>query len=231
MRKQRHSLGALALASIVAAILAGCSGGGAGQTARATPTLAVMPTPAPVVVYQSAWPQGLDAWHPEAGWSIVNGAPQSDLSNDLHMTLPFQPTDQPYAITIPVQFIEAKAFGAGWSLGVAPTDKLNGYYAGVDNFPAPTTHLMFAQHPTIRTFVLPLDAQVSLQQPHDYEPGTRMHTYRIEVRGNRIDLLSDGREWSYATATTAIFAEGPLVLRTQSVAIRLGQVTVEAISK
>jgi hypothetical protein len=229
MRKQRHALGALALASIVVAILAGCGGGRTGQTAHATPTLAATATPAPVVVYQSAWPQGLDAWHPESGWSIVNGAPQSDLSDDLHMTLPFQPTDQPYAVTIPIQIVNVKDFGALFAFGPPPTSSGNGYAASVYSLPASTSPVQFGQHPSIAVYVNPSEAQRNVIQVFDYEPTARMRIYRIEVRGNRVDFLADGREMSFATATTDHFAAEPLVLRTQDLAIRLGQVTVETL--
>lgn len=231
----------LALGALI--FLAACTTGNP-QTSLGTPTVLSIPT-APVpsltptpqgiprgsVLYQSNWSRGLAVWKASAGWKIVNGLPQSDFSRQNTLTLPYKLAIANYAVEFRFQIVGFPQNGGSFVLSAKRTQDKNGYVAGILGMLDAAPHSEFA-NPQIQVYLDPEDAIDSPESayPSDYEPGNIWHTFRVEVQGPQVNLLTDGTSKGVATSKeTDWLSNGPLQLISSQVVVRLSSVRVVAL--
>lgn len=119
---------------------------------------------------------------------------QSDTGGDREVTSPFYPTTPDYAVEFRLQLIGVSSNAATeYALSADSSTGEDGYIALFDH--VMLHQCMFACHPHEAIYIDPMmdqDVGTGTIQIHDFEPGTRRLTYRIEVRGPQATLLIDG---------------------------------------
>ncbi len=107
--------------------------------------------------------------------------------------------------------------------------------AGEDGYIALFDHVMlhqcmFACHPHEAIYIDPMvdqDVGTGTIQIHDFEPGTRLLTYRIEVRGPQATLLIDGHIASSARGDKTLrLSAGALHFYCTGVELRMSEFKV-----
>lgn len=224
-------LGALFSLLLGVSVLAACAQ--QQQTIKAPPTATAQPTPAPRLVYQADWSHGLSDWMATPGWTVSGGALVSDTGSDRQITSPFRPTTPDYAVEFQAQLISvAQNVGTDFRLSADSTPGADGYMALFDHIML--HQCMFACHPHLAVYIDPMqnqDVGTGTVQIHDFEPGTRVLTYRVEVRGPLATLLVDGHVASHArTSRTPQLSAGAIHFYSTGVALRLSDFKVYALS-
>lgn len=206
--------------------------------ANATATAIPSVTPVPRLVYQADWSHGLAGWKATPGWTVSGGVLQSDLGSDREITSPFHPTTPNYAVQFRLQLVGvSQTIPTAYSLRADPSSGADGYVALFDHV---MLHpCMFACHPHEVIYIDPMadqeggigagtySASNGSFQVHDFEPGTRVLTYRIEVRGSDARLLIDGHFASWAhDIKTAQLSDGPIRFYCTGVELRLSDFKV-----
>ena len=247
VRTARRGEGAARLSSVILAIvlgvfaLASCAPGQPSVKApTATPATSatVAPSPSPTAVprliYQADWSHGLDGWSVTPGWSVSGGALQSNTGTEREITSPFHPATTNYAVEVQFQIISvSQRPPTRLDLSADATSGADGNRDGfiflMDS--VAITYVMFAQHPHVEVYIDPMvDMDLSTYQPHDFEPGSHWHTYRVEVRGPWALLSIDGHFMSSALSTkTPQLSMGPLHFSCSGVALRLSDFKVYAL--
>lgn len=219
------SLGALALVALLA-LFAACApaAGSAGPTASPTAQGTSTPLPPPQLLYQADWSQGLTAWQPTDGWTLVNGAPRSDTGADRSLTVPYLPALSGYKVEFTIQILDIPRTGGQFSLQTAASGHDAGLNVGVFGLRAGSFRPN-GDHPTIYSYLNPLDAQdptTTAGDVHDFEPGSGPRTYQATVQGNAVSLAVDGHFFGSAASTTsAQLAHTPLQIICSGVALRV----------
>lgn len=215
--------------------LGGCSSGQAGHATR-TPTLAPPGAPTatstPRLLYQADWSKSLSAWQATAGWSIQNGALQSDTGQDRTVTIPYQPETSNYAIDYTMQIVKPLE-GGECDIAAAPTPAKDGYEVRLYDMLA-LGNSEFALHPQFGVSIDPLgdqDTSIGITPWVDFELGGRVTTYRIEVRGALATVLVNGRRISPAAQSvkTSTLSNGPLTFTCSLASARFSSVTVSSL--
>ena len=170
-----------------------------------TPTASATATPAPRLVYQADWSHGLAGWKGTPGWSASGGIVQSDMGADRRLTSPFQPTTPNYAVEFRLQLVTvSETTATQYAFSADSATGADGYIALVEHISFSHDRL-FPNHPHEMIYIDPLNHQedrgVYTLQIHDFEPGTRWRTYRVEVHGPKAVLLIDGHIASWARTT------------------------------
>lgn len=246
-RMARRGEGAARLSSVILAIvlgvfaLASCAPGVpsvkapmATPAASASATASPSPTAIPRLIYQTDWSHGLDGWMATPGWSVSGGALQSDMGTEREITSSFHPGTSNYAIEVRFQIV-AVSQRPPTQLDLS-ADATSGAGGNRDGFiflmdSVALTYVMFAQHPHVEVYIDPMvDMDLSTYQPHDFEPGSHWHIYRVEVRGPWAVLSIDGHFISSAlSAKTSQLSTGPLHFSCSGVALRLSDFKVYAL--
>lgn len=167
---------------------------GATQAERATPAAPSPTRPRPgTIMYQADWSGGMAGWFGSPDWKVVNGTLVNDgtknFFNELEASIlaPVQlSTMADYAVEADIQLITFRDMGI-WAptFGLAARfGEKRGYLAGWQNFRRLSNALLIWPN-ILESFWLPL-AETS------FDPGTRRHVYRLEVKGNIVRLLVDG---------------------------------------
>src|SRR5207248_1610375 len=115
---------------------------------------------------------------------------QSDASDNLSLMIPYQPTTSDYAVEYSVQIVSVPKDGGYFQLAADRVPGKDGYQAYVNQLLIPG-HYSFAVHPAISVIIEPINAMDAMQQVKDYEPGSQLHTYRVEVRGATVQFYVD----------------------------------------
>ncbi len=249
LRPDRHARGRAA-ASISSAMLSlflgisaltSCAPGvPSAKAPTATPVLSATATPSPSatavprLIYQADWSRGLNGWSATPGWSISGGDLQSDAGTEREITSPFQPPTSNYAVEVRFQIVSVSQ-RPPTQLDLS-ADATSGTGGNRDGFiflmdSVAITYVMFAQHPHVEVYIDPMvDMDLSTYQPHDFEPGSHWHTYRVEVRGPWAMLSIDGHFISSGlSAKTPQLSTGPLHFSCSGVALRLSDFKVYAL--
>ena len=189
-----------------------------------TPT----PLPAGTMLYQADWSHGLLGWTGAHGWKVVQGKLESDTSGSASFTIPYRLSVSDYAIEFRLQIVRSMPPYGGYYEVVAP--KLpgkDGYHAGVLDLKAPGQR-PFGDHPQSQVYLDPYsDVAQGSGMPQDYEPGSRWHTYRVEVRGNEVSLLDDGTQiGSTSSQQTDVLSNSPIEFNCALVILRLSDVRI-----
>ncbi len=222
-------LGAMLSLLLGASVLAACA---PSQSVVKTPTATAQPTPAPRLVYQADWSHGLAGWMATPGWTASGGVLISDTGSDRQITSPFRPTTPDYAVELRLQLISvAQDAGAQYELSADATTSADGYFALFDHVMLQSC--MSGCHPHEAIYIDPMvdqDVGTGTVQIHDFDPGVRWRTYRVEVRGSLATLLIDGRVASHArTSRTAQLSTGAIHFYCTGVALRLSDFKVYAL--
>jgi hypothetical protein len=224
---------AYALAALLLACgglsLAACGGpSGAAPTPTTTPQPTAAATATPAVLYQADWSRGLAGWNATPGWSIMDGALQSDTGDNRSVTIPYQPAASNYAVEFQLQIVTIPQTGGYFVLSADQAPGRAGYFAGVHSLRAGAQQ--YADHPNISIYTDPLDDEdpnAASLAVHDYEPGSASRTYRVAVTGSAAVFTVDGHTWSTAVSTqTPQLSSGPLHLTCSGVAIRISAVRI-----
>lgn len=227
----------LSMLLVSVAVLAACAPGqptakAPTATPQATATVAATPsaTAIPRLVYQADWSHGLDGWTATPGWSVSGGVLQSDMGSDREVTSPFLPPSSNYAVEFNLQIIQASQYPpTQFEFSTNPTASVDGYIALFDDIR--TGYYMFANHPHLQIYINPMmDQDMNSFRPHDIEPGTKVWTYRVDVRGPEATLLLNGHvaNWARSTKTSQLSA-GPLHISCTGVELRLSDFKVYAL--
>lgn len=159
---------------------------------------------------------------------------QSDMGVERVITSPFQPATPDYTVEIRFQIISVSQYPPT-QLDLS-ADAAAGGGANRDGFiflmdSVAITYVMFAQHPHVEVYIDPMvDMDLSTYQPHDFEPGSHWHTYRVEVHGPWAMLSIDGHFMSSAlSAKTPQLSTGPLHFSCSGVALRVSDFKVYAL--
>ncbi|HEY4383573.1 MAG TPA: family 16 glycoside hydrolase [Ktedonobacteraceae bacterium] len=210
--------------------LVACSSGTAQQAApsptlsQATPTQ--ISTHANTVLFQSDWSKGPGAWKTTSGWKVKNGYIESNLSEKLSLTLPYQPTVANYAVEYRLQVVSVPKDGGQFQLTADKQADKDGYTADVLGLLGPGQH-RFAIHPLAEVLVEPEESMESNAQILDYEPTSEWRLYRVEVQGTRVSLLVDGKPISRASTTrTKALSNGPIHLLSSAAILRISNFRV-----
>jgi len=220
-------------------LLTACTSGGPQITTSTVPPSTHVPTATPTpagppggtVLYQSDWSHGLANWGGSPGWKIVGGIPQSDLSQNNALTLPYKLTITNYAIEFRFQIVSVPQNGGFFVVTATRTQDKDGYTAGILNLLSPAPHSEFA-NPEIQITLDPESAidSASSNRPSDYDPGDLWHTFRVEVQGPEANFLADGFSKGRATSTqTNSLSNGPLQVICSQAIVRVSSISIIAL--
>jgi hypothetical protein len=213
--------------------LAACSAGNTAPKASITPTEPVHPTPTTLpsgtLLYQSDWSRGLDGWQGSSGWKVTHGRLQTDLSNGDILTSPYTPVVPNYAIEVRFQIVSVPKSGGNFVIVADKAPGKVGYTAGILNLLGPGPRSQFA-NPEVQVYLDPIDAMESSPPVSDYEPGSGVHTYRIEVQGPQVQFFIDDLRKSRVTSSqTDFLSNGPIHLRVDQAIVRVFSVRMTAL--
>jgi hypothetical protein len=194
--------------------LAGC-GALAGTTTQHTPPATATPqaTATPTVLYQADLSQGLSAWNPSSGWTIVNGALQSDTGGNRFVSIPYQPATHNYTVEFWLRVVSVPVDGGYFDLSAESTPSADGYVASINMLLAPGPRPGGA-HPAASVLIAPTDHQdLSTEEVIDFEPTSNERVYQVDVHGPTVVFSADGHVVSRASSTnTSLLSSGPLQL-------------------
>jgi hypothetical protein len=200
-------------------------------TVTPTATARAQATPAPRLVYQADWSHGLAGWSATPGWATAGGVLQSDTGSDRQITVPFHPTTPNYAVEYHLQIVSLSPTAATqYALSAIPAGNVDGFIALVEHISFSTARL-FPNHAHEMIYIDPMtdmpDRGVYTLQIHDFDPGTKLRTYRVEVRGADVVLLIDGKvaSWAHTSKGTQL-ATGALRFYCTGVNLRLSDFKV-----
>jgi len=214
-------------------LLAACSGN-ASTTPSASPTARVSPTPsspaipAGTVLYQADWSHGFGGWQVTGGWKATNGYLQSDGSDNISITAPYRPTVLNYAVEVHLQVVSVVQVGGFFILSADRMPGRDGYNATVSSLLTPgLTSGSLA--PKLAMAIDPLSSMEDYQI-HDYQAGSDLRTYRIEVRGPQATLLLNGaRNIQAVSDSTSYLSNGPIRLKCGLVILRVSDFRIIAL--
>jgi hypothetical protein len=143
---------------------------------KATAALATY-APAGTVLYQADWSTGLTGWSSMDGWKALNGQLLNDGTGGEQLeAAPINLSAvADYAVEADIQVVRNPG---GYNFGLFARDA--SYYASVDDYD------FFGHHNAILS-----DKDGDLASK-GFDPGGDKHTYRLEVKGNTMQLLIDG---------------------------------------
>ena len=158
----------------------------------------------------------LAGWAATPGWSVSGGALQSDTGSNREVTSPFYPTTPDYAVEFHLQLISVSPTAATeYALSADSSAGEDGYIALFDH--VMLHQCMFACHPHEAIYIDPMvdqDVGTGTIQIHDFEPGTRLLTYRIEcvAAGDTADRRPYRQFGARRQDVAALCGSAPLLL-------------------
>lgn len=169
------------------------------------PSLTPTAPQAGTLLYSASWSSGMNGWGGPSDWQAANSILTNNGQQGSSISLaPYSPGDNGianYAVEAQIQFLrysDAGAFGGLDSFGilVRSPDGQKGYLfaacasAGIDNCGS-SSHEIYISNGS-QNFA-----------EYAYQPNqNEWHTYRLEVKGNIIRLLIDGRPFLNSTDNT-----------------------------
>ncbi len=168
-------------------------------TANANPTTATSPTATTVptvqttpgqVLYTANWSGGLDGWSGTGDWKTLNGALLNDGTNESAVgsaptiLVPTSLIGIPnYAVEAAIQVQSYNGYNPSFGLVVRTGAQGVGYLVGVGTNGGLNT---------ARISDVSSNDFYNSTRSSPFDPGTKVHTYRVEIKGNDIRLLIDG---------------------------------------
>lgn len=220
---------ALTLLGVFAALLTACAPAASTSPTPTTPPATPTPTRTPTLLFTGDWSQGLAGWQATPGWSIVNGALQSDGGDGRSVTIPYHVAVSTYALEYTMAILQPRDNGE-FDASAAPAPGSYGYQLRLYNMLSPG-HVQFALHPQFGVTIDPIGTQNSPSPWVDFEPGTRPHRYRIEIRGPMATVYVDDKRISpIAESTdTPTLSGGPLTLTCSLAVVQVSDITISAL--
>jgi hypothetical protein len=227
---RRQILGGVFSVVFLILMLAACSTGNTAPKASITPTVPVHPTPTTLpsgtLLYQSDWSHGLDNWQGSTGWKVTHGMLQSDLRDGDVLTSPYTPMVPNYTLEVRFQIVSVPKNGGNFVILADKVPGKDGYTAGIMNLLGPGPRSQFA-NPQVEVYLDPIDAMESSPPVSDYEPGSGVHTYRIEVQGPLVQFfIDDLRRSSVTSSQTDFLSNGPIHLRADQAIVNVFSVRI-----
>ncbi len=200
------------------------SQGSATVAVQASPTPAV---PAGTVLYQANWSHGLAGWQGPKAWMMVGGQLVTNSLTNTSIVVPYKPTVANYAIETRVQFAQMLVnIHNGFTIYANDEPGKDGYEAQMYQFALRGAGMAPPGYIDIATDNV--DMAAGFQQL-DYQPGTRWHTYRIEVVGDQVALFVDGTQISRSITQENAISNGPIGLTSWGFALRVSSFTITAL--
>lgn len=225
--------------SLVCAILlmASCSSNpspsqtqGSQLKASATTQVQASPTPAVpkgTVLYQANWSHGLDSWQGSKAWAVDGGQLVTNSLTTASIVVPYRPTVANYAVETRVQFAQMLVnIHNGFIIYANDEPGKDGYQAQVYQLALRGAEMAPPGYVDMATDHL--DMAAGFQQL-DYQPGTRWHTYRVEVVGDEATLFVDGTQISHSITQEDAISNGPLGLTSWGFALRVSSFVITAL--
>jgi len=187
------------------------------------------PLPAGIVLYKADWSHGLVGWQGTQGWRVVQGGLETDSSDSAILTIPYRLSVSDYAIEIRLQIVHllSENGASSFSIFAIKAPGKDGYNAGASNLRDSVTR-PFGEHPQSQVFLDPSsDTAQNSGLPVAYFPGSGWHTYRVEVKGNDVRLLSDGVQIGNASSQqTDTISNGALGLSSEKVILLVSSIRI-----
>jgi hypothetical protein len=183
------------------------------------------------VLYQADWSHGLAGWKSPGGWSVVQGELQADFNDTTSIAAPYKLTVTNYAVEARIQVVRLLHPNGGfYSIFANQVPGKDGYQAGVSDLmgPGPRPN---GSNPQLQIYIEPIGAMAQGSfQPSDNDPGTRWHTYRVEVQGNAATLFVDGVAITTVSSTqTNTLSNGPIGISCGTVVLRVSSFRITAL--
>lgn len=229
----KHRKHILILISLVFILVACASGGGKTATLPSTPSPTATPTPTPgipagTLLFQSDWSKGLAGWGTTTGWTINQGAVQSDGSTNAMLTIPATLATTNYELDVHFQVVSVLQIG-GFGIHAVRAPGKDGYFANVLNLLPNTPHSPF-DHPQIQVYLDPMGDMEQPMMPQVYQPGSTWHTFRIKVQGSEVDFFADAiHKGSAISSQTTMLSNGPLQVTCSGAVIRISSIQITAL--
>jgi hypothetical protein len=191
-----------------------------------TPTPGI---PAGTLLFQSDWSKGLNSWGNPTGWTVVQGAVQSDNRSNDTLTIPYTPSSPNYALEVRFQITSVPANGGQFLIKALPVKNRDGYEGSILNLLSSAPHSEF-DHPQIQIYTFSPNGEDGSFRPSVYLPGTVPHTFRLAVQGPEVDLSADGiGKCSAISQQTPQLSSGPLQVIVSGVIMRISNVRITAL--
>lgn len=219
---------------LISLALAGCSAAptqtGVGTIPPVHTSTPTQPSiPSGTILYQSDWSQGLAAWGNPAGWKVMHGMAQSDLSDNNALTVPYLSAVSDYAIEVRFQIVSVPTDGGYFVVTAKRLPSKDGYNAGILNLLSSAPHNQFA-NPQVQVYLDPMDDMSAGLVTSDYRPGTGWNTFRIEVQGSNVRfLINDARKSSATSIQNDVLSNGPLQVVSSGAVINVSGIRVMAL--
>lgn len=183
----------------------------------------------PTLLYQADWSRGLVAWQASPGWSVVNGALESDTGDGRVITVPYLPPTAEYQVIFSVQILSIPRSGGQFALRTAPQGCDAGFDVGVVGLRV-GSYRPNGDHPISIVYLDPQGAQdtnSARNNTHDYEPGSSARTYAVSVQGAQATFFVDGHYFGSANSGISTrLAHSPIRLTCSGVAIRVSTLRI-----
>jgi len=201
----------------------------ASGTASTQPTSTALPSG--TLLYQADWSHGLSGWQGTQGWKVVQGQLEADSSGPATITIPYKPQVTDYAIEVRIQVVRlVRPLGGYFTLFATNQPGKDGYQAGVNNLEGATSRPNGA-HPQAQVFIDPISSMpLTSFRPVDYEPGFKLHTYRVEIQENQVSYFIDGTLIATVSSTqTSSLSNAPIGLGCSLVILRVSSFRITAL--
>jgi hypothetical protein len=234
-RARRRLLARFPFLGVVMLALASLTACGTTLAGASTPTPSATPanwtTAAPgTVLFQADWSKGLADWQASDGWTVRDGALETDGLDNRTLTIPYQPIVRDYAVIFSAQVVDEPKDGGYFRLVAPTTQAAPGYHAEVQGLHTDLLHPN-GDHPHAWVLLDPRDAQDDRSfHTTDYEPRHTMWNYHVEVRGNAVQFKRDSTSFSAAVAITeGPLSHGPLRIECGLAFLRFGSLQIVAL--
>jgi hypothetical protein len=191
----------------------------AGPTATvAQPTATTGSANPGTLLYKADWSGGLSGWVGSAQWKVLNGQLLNDGSGSGNILAPYLPRTPDYAIEVRVQVIRVYPAGcSNFGLVARQTQNNQEGYAALMN--------CLALDAPFGGFIQLLGNNNTVLAQVNYSPGPDWHIYRLEVKGNQIQIFVDGSIAAAAVDNTFLMS-GRVGLADDSVEITVSSFAI-----
>jgi hypothetical protein len=216
-------------------LFASCSSGSStpsGPVAQqASPTQPVHKGPPPgTILYKADWSHGIKGWQGASAWNVEHGELYSKGGDEDVLAVPYISPTTDYAVEIHIQVTRYKTkHGGSFSFFTQHSGRTDGYIAGTSNLMAPGPRPN-GSNPQFQAFIEPQAHGETNDLPFDYDPRMDTHVYRLEVRGNSVNVFADGNDvFSVNSTASHYLSSGPLHIQSHAIILRVTSFVITAL--
>ncbi len=178
------------------------------------------------VLYSANWSHGLDGWQGSKVWTTVGGQLVTRSLTTTSIIVPYRPTVANYAIETHIQIAQMLV------------NKHNGLILYANDEPGRDGYQAQIYQLALRGAGMDPPGYIDVStdrlipstfEPHDYQPGNRWHTYRIEVVGDQVTLFLDGTQISRSITQLNAISNGPIGLTSWGFDLRVSSFVITAL--